>query len=417
MPEDSYKTTLIEVAAEQSYNAIVITDADLAGGGPFIIYCNSAFCAMTGYERAELLGQCPRILQGPETDPDVIVSLRKALTDAVFWEGSATNYRKDDSDYIVSWNISPIFDETGAVTHFVSVQQDITSRVRVEAERDMLLQALNQAHDPIFVTDHQARIVFANNAFESLTGYQAREIIGKTPGFLASGEHDADFYRQMWERLKNNEPFQARFLNRRKDGSRYYVQQNIAPVLDKTGKHTHFISTCWHVDDLVKREKTLRDLATHDGLTGLLNRNAGETELHAAYRDYIQYGRALSVIICDIDNFKRVNDSFGHPSGDRILKSISRIISELTRASDPAVRWGGEEFLIVVQEGANVAMGLAERIRHSVERLQDDEAGTVTLSLGVAEIATGETIEQLMRRADSALYNAKRSGRNHTVVA
>lgn len=263
---------LLEVIAEQAYNSVLITDADLVGGGPFIVYCNPAFCRMTGYERSELLGRSPRLLQGPETDRTVIDSLRQGLHQQTFWEGSTVNYRKDGEPYVVNWNISPVSGDGKRVTHFVSMQQDITARVRAKAERDMLIQALNQAHDPVLVTDREARIVFANAAFESLTGYQAGEVMGKTPALLSSGEQSPEFYREMWETLENNQPFQARFINRSKDGSRYYVEQSIAPVVNHLGKRTHFISTSWQVDELVEREKALHTLATQDKLAGRLRR-------------------------------------------------------------------------------------------------------------------------------------------------
>lgn len=415
MPEKSSKTALVEMAAEQSFNGIVITDANDSGEGPEIVYCNDAFCRMTGYSRPELIGESPRILQGPETDAKVIASLRGALSEGRFWEGSTTNYRKDGTPYIVRWSISPVFDDNNRVVNFLSIQEDITDQIKVEAERDMLVQALNQAHDPILVTDQEARIVFVNDAFQDLTGYRAGEVMGRTPGFLRSGEHPDDFYESMWRSLNRNEPFQARFMNRRKDGSLYHVQQNIAPVLDRKGKRTHFISTCWHVDDLVRREKILRDMAVHDGLTGLLNRKAGEMELSRRHREHSTSRSPLSLILCDVDHFKAINDDYGHPVGDRVLQSISRVITDLTRSSDPAVRWGGEEFLIIVPAAGEIAMELAERIRKAVEKARHDGAGRVTLSLGVAEIVPGEPVDSLLKRADAALYIAKDNGRNRAV--
>jgi len=412
MLEGDEAPRLIDAVTEQAYNAVLITDGDLTNGGPFIVYCNPAFCRMSGYERSELLGRSPRLLQGPDTDRAVIESLRRGLEEQAFWEGSTVNYRKDGRPYVVNWSISPVFGDDGRVTHFVSMQQDITSRIQAEAERDMLIQALNQAHDPILVTDRDARIVFANAAFEALTGYRAEEVKGQTPALLGSGEQSPDFYRKMWQTLEDNRPFQARFINRRKDGSRYFVEQSIAPVLDEHGRRTHFISTSWHVDELVEREKALHAMATEDKLTGLLTRRAGDDALHGALHAHLIGGEPLSVVICDIDHFKTVNDRFGHLAGDRIIQQVAKVIHQQVRASDPAIRWGGEEFLIVVRANSAVAMGLAERLRKAVEQLRDAEVGQVTLSLGVVEMLPGESIEQLLGRADGALYRAKRSGRN-----
>lgn len=415
--EDAEKTKLIALASEQAYNAVLITDADFNNGGPFIVYCNPAFCEMTGYKRDALMGRSPKILQGPDTETEVINSLRQALKNRIFWEGCTTNYRKDGETYVVKWNISPVFDEDGVLTHFISVQQDITTRIQTERERATLSKALDQANDPVLITDNRGSIVFVNAAFERLTGYRKTEVLGQTPRLLHSGEQDAKFYRNLWRTLGNNQPFQARFVNRRKDGSRYHVEQSIAPVMDEQGHCTHFISTAWKIDDLIEREKSLYAMATEDKLTQLLTRRAGDEVLAQAYHRYQEEHCPLSVIICDIDHFKAVNDTHGHLVGDQILQRIAKTLKEQLRPSDPVIRWGGEEFLAVIHAPISNATDLAERLRRAVSSLKNDDVGCVTLSLGVAELITAESLEQLLGRADGALYRAKRNGRNITMVA
>lgn len=415
--EDAEKTKLIAMASEQAYNAVLITDADFNSGGPFIVYCNPALCEMTGYKREALMGRSPKILQGPDTETEVIDSLRHALEKRNFWEGCTTNYRKDGEAYVVKWNISPVLNENGVLTHFVSVQQDITIRIQAERERATLSKALDQANDPILITDNHQSIVFVNAAFERLTGYRKAEVLGRTPRVLHSGEQDAKFYRNLWGRLENNQPFQARFVNRRKDGSSYHVEQSIAPVMDEQGRCTHFISTAWKIDGLVEREKSLYAMATEDKLTQLLTRRAGDEILAQAYHRYREEQCPLSVIICDIDHFKAVNDTYGHLAGDQILQRIAKTLKEQLRPSDPVIRWGGEEFVAVIHAPISNATDLAERLRIAVSSLKNDEVGRVTMSLGVAELITGESVEQLLGRADGALYRAKRNGRDMTMVA
>jgi len=417
LQRDTEQTKLIAMASEQAYNAVLITDADFNGGGPFIVYCNPAFCEMTGYEREELMGRSPKILQGPDTESEVIDSLRQALANQIFWEGCTTNYRKDGEAYVVKWNISPVLNEDGVLTHFISVQQDITARIQTERERATLSKALDQANDPVLITDSYESIVFVNAAFERLTGYRKTEVLGRTPRFLHSGEQDAKFYSDLWHTLKNNRPFQARFVNRRKDGSHYHVEQSIAPVMDERGRCTHFISTAWKIDDLVEQEKSLYEMATEDKLTQLLTRRAGDEILAEAYHRYREEHLPLSVIICDIDHFKAVNDTYGHLAGDQILQRIATTLKEQVRPSDPVIRWGGEEFLAVIHAPISNATELAERLRRAVSSLENDEVGRITLSLGVAELTTGESVEQLLGRADGALYRAKRNGRDMTMVA
>jgi len=137
---------LFQSAVMQSWNAIVITGADLAAGGRVEI-ANPAFCTMTGYSLDELRGRTLKMLQGPDTDPAVIDHLRACLREARFFEGTTTNYRKDGSSYIVRWNISPVRDEDGVLTHFISVQQDISEYVRTERENRLLARAQAAAID------------------------------------------------------------------------------------------------------------------------------------------------------------------------------------------------------------------------------------------------------------------------------
>ncbi|MDU8473565.1 PAS domain S-box protein, partial [Pseudomonas syringae pv. actinidiae] len=145
MTSSSQRLALLEAVVEQSFNAVLITDANLANGGPLIVYVNPAFCTMTGYTADELIGVSPRILQGADTDPQVIERLRQCLSERLFFEGSTVNYRADGSPYVVEWKISPVRDDTGTVCNFVSVQQNISPRIRAEREQHLLAQALNAA--------------------------------------------------------------------------------------------------------------------------------------------------------------------------------------------------------------------------------------------------------------------------------
>ncbi|MFP4208814.1 MAG: diguanylate cyclase [Wenzhouxiangella sp.] len=409
---------LLDSILEQAFNSVVITDARFDHGGPLIIKCNPAFSRMTGYGIDELIGRSPRMLQGPDTDPTVIDELRRCLHEGRFFQGSTINYRKDGTPYYVEWNISPIKDRDGKICNFVSLQQNITARVRAESERDLMARALNVARDPILITDAQARIVFANQAFEQLTGYADREVLGKTPKFLQSGQHADDFYRILKDALARGQAFRATFANRRKDGALYYADQSIAPIADASGKIQHFVSISKDITHKVIEQQKLTEQASRDALTGLLNRRAGEQALIRAQQAASADDQPFAVLMADIDHFKRINDSYGHASGDRVLQSVAGVLKDQIRDSDHAIRWGGEEFLIVLANASGqVALATAERIRTTVAASCDAEAGSVTLSLGCGQWQPEESIEALVRRVDMALYTAKNAGRNRVHVA
>ena len=129
-------------------------------------------------------------------------------------------------------------------------------------------------------------------------------------------------------------------------------------------------------------------------------------------------GRPLTLVACDIDHFKQVNDRFGHPAGDRVIRAVGNILRQSVRGGDSVVRWGGEEFLVVLDNCDEApAVALVERMRQRVEAHQDAEVGQVNLSLGVATLGGNETVDELIARADGALYVSKNGGRNRWSVA
>ncbi|RMQ36417.1 MULTISPECIES: sensor domain-containing diguanylate cyclase [Pseudomonas syringae group genomosp. 2] len=418
MTSSSQRLALLEAVVEQSFNAVLITDANLTNGGPFIVYVNPAFCAMTGYAAEALIGLSPRILQGPDTDRQVIERMRQCLSESLFFEGSTVNYRADGSPYVVEWKISPVRNDAGAVCNFVSVQQNISPRIRAEREQHLLAQALNAALDPIMITDCNATIVFANEAFQHITGYSASEIIGENPRVLSSGKHDEMFYAQFNEALASGTPFRTTFINKRKDGSLFYAEHSISPLCNLEGTITHYVSISQDVTTRLGREQKLLEIAHSDPLTGLNNRRAAEHTLERLIDTARISGKPFSLIIGDIDHFKSVNDRYGHPAGDRVLTSVAVILKQRIRLQDVAARWGGEEFLILVPDSSlDHAAELADRIRKGVEGLLIPNAGSVTISLGVAQLSPGETAASLIQRADKALYQAKRRGRNRVDIA
>lgn len=409
--------TLFEAAITQAWNAIVITDADV-GASCRVQFANPAFLAMTGYSLDELRGQSLRILQGPKTDPNVIDELRLCLKEARFFEGTTTNYRKDGSSYTVRWSISPVRDDSGRVTNFVSVQQDISAYVQAEHTNRLLARALDATSDPVMLTDANARIIFANTAFAKSTGYTVDEIQGSTPALFKSGKHDETFYAAMRRSLASGRDFRATFINRRRDGTLYHAEQSISPIFDEKGCISHYVSVSKDITKRVEREQALLRAATKDKLTGLHNRHHGEKVLAEAYITARTLEHPLTLVMCDIDHFKQINDRFGHPTGDRILVELAGLLKQAVRSRDAVIRWGGEEFMIVLEDCAQKdAVDLAERIRDRVNAYEDAEVGSLSLSLGLATLAPDEAIDKLIARADSALYDAKRSGRNRLSVA
>jgi diguanylate cyclase (GGDEF)-like protein len=164
-------------------------------------------------------------------------------------------------------------------------------------------------------------------------------------------------------------------------------------------------------------EEKLKSLARTDGLTGAYNRIKFAELIEQEIERFKRYGMPLSIMMFDLDHFKNINDTFGHAVGDSILKKVTDIVVENKRKLDYIVRWGGEEFMMIASETAlGQAAILAERIRKMIEDYRFETAGKITMSLGVTHFKEGDTVDTLIKRADDALYSAKRNGRNRVEV-
>lgn len=170
------------------------------------------------------------------------------------------------------------------------------------------------------------------------------------------------------------------------------------------------------IQELKKRNLLLESIARTDKLTGLLNRNSFDLEVTEIVELADRHDLSLSFIVLDLDHFKRVNDEFGHPAGDKVLMDLARLIQESIRGTDKAFRWGGEEFLILLPNTDLAgATALAEKLRTLVEQYEFEKVGHMTVSLGVAERFQWESREQWFKRTDLCLYRAKAGGRNQVV--
>lgn len=403
---------LLRASAELSFNALVITGPDHR-----IVYANPAFCNMTGYTAEELAGQNPNILQGPLTEESVINKLRAALDKQGEFAGSTINYRKNGRPYLVEWTISPVRNGNGAIRYFISIQKDITQLHAEQSTGNLFAKAIDAAYDGIFITNADGVIEFANQGFEIITGYSPTEVIGSKPSVLKSGKHDNIFYKGLWRHLNEGLPFRAMVINRHKNGQQIHCQQTITPVKNAEGKITHFISIIKDMTDRVFEELKLREQASHDSLTGLLNRRAGEIELDIALIQAQEKDSPFSILMTDIDDFKAVNDTHGHLKGDEVIRLVADILMDQTRKTDKCIRWGGEEFIVLLPFcDLDKAMSIAENIRAAMASMEIPDVGRITLSIGVTESRPEDTPAGILERVDQQLYLAKDEGKNRVVT-
>ncbi|MCA1772490.1 MAG: diguanylate cyclase [Halomonas sp.] len=414
--EDVIYQQLLETAVEQSFNAVLITNASLECPGPTIVYVNHAMTQMTGYTREELIGKTPRLLQGEKTDRAMLARLRQALDAGEHFEAVTTNYGKDGRAYPVEWNISPVRSAMGDITHFISVQRDLTRAFHDQETIQILSSALELSSDLVIMTDAKGRIEYVNPAFEKHTGHHREAVMGQTPRIMSSGQHTPQFYAHMWDTLIHGQPFSDTFIDQTADGQTVYLEQTITPVKNAQGQIIRYVSVGKDVTERVDREKALKRIANTDDQTGLANRMSFDRQLSKEIARSDRYARPLSLIMLDIDHFKFINDTYGHHVGDEVLVEFARLLSNNLREIDLCARWGGEEFMVLIPETTrDQALQLADKLRQLIADTPFPSVEHITASFGVVEI-DNESAVDIIKRIDRALYEAKRSGRNRVVV-
>lgn len=238
---DRYKRdlSLLESAIRNDYDSILITDLEIESPGPRIVYVNPGFTKMTGYSREEVIGKTPRILQGPKTDPEVLDQLKHSLQEGKSFFGQTVNYRKDGSEFINQWDIHPLVDEEGNITHWVSYQHDITERKRAEQallERNVDTDDLYESSKRTLVDfDADSNILFANKAFRELTGYDKDELSKMKIWDLIPDKQksvlEKEFSRLLSEKQENAEN-KYRLLLTRKNGAPIQVEFAVKFIKD-----------------------------------------------------------------------------------------------------------------------------------------------------------------------------------------
>lgn len=294
---------------------------------------------------------------------------------------------------------------------------DITEAKKAIEEITKLSRAIEEIDDVIMISDREGVMTFVNDAYVKHTGFSREESVGKTAAILKSGKQDKDFYKNMWDTILSGNVFRGLFINKKRNTELYYEEKTITPIKNDAGEITSFVSAGKDITQRIKMQNNLELLASTDKLTGIYNRHKFEELFKIELERVSRYKNPLALIMLDIDHFKDVNDTYGHDIGDKVLKNVVAIAKKNIRSTDIFARWGGEEFLILCPETDTLsAQTLAEKLRKSIETTIFDAVGSITCSFGVSVYADKESGESLIKRVDSALYQAKHEGRNRVVV-
>ncbi|CCG07697.1 putative bifunctional diguanylate cyclase/phosphodiesterase [Pararhodospirillum photometricum] len=281
-----------------------------------------------------------------------------------------------------------------------------------------LRSVLDQMPFPIMMTSPMGVIEYVNPAFLRNLGYEAHEVLGRTPRFLKSGTMNETIYEKLWADLAAGRQWSGEIQNRRKDGSLIWERTTIVPLRDATGAVVHYMAVHEDISQRKAAESRSWHHANHDALTGLPNRILLRDRMTLAVAHARRAGSRVAVLLVDLDHFKVINDTLGPIVGDTLLCQVTQRLRECLRDTDTLARVGGDEFLILlVTEGGVVDQALvARRILEALRRpfvLDDGQDVMIGGSIGITVSPDdGESVDELMRNADTALARAKESGRN-----
>lgn len=273
------------------------------------------------------------------------------------------------------------------------------------------------SNESIIITDAQNRILFVNPAFEIVTGYSAEEVIGKNPRILQSGMHDKQFYKKMWNDIKQHGVWKGEIWNKRKDGELYLEWLTISVVKDQKGNVTNYVAMFSDITEHKRNVEQLTRLALYDTLTNVPNRYLLEKRLESIIRMSKKHNQSFALLFLDLDRFKNINDTLGHRVGDMLLKETAQRLKRMLRKQDTIARFGGDEFVIILPNLKHIreAAYMAEKIVESLKRpfCFNHQEIYISTSIGISVYPyDGTDKETLIRMADRAMYQAKKNGRN-----
>ncbi len=299
---------------------------------------------------------------------------------------------------------------------------NILTRLKQSEEGLRIAATAFESQDGMAVTDTNGVILRVNRAFTEITGHTEDEAVGQTHDLLKSGRHDGAFYSAMWESIKHTGAWEGEIWSKRKNGEIYPGRLSITAVKGNTDEVSHYVGTLHDITARKAAEAEIRTLGFYDSLTGLPNRRLLLDRVKQALASSVRSGRESALLFIDLDDFKTINDSLGHATGDMLLQQVAQRLTSCVREGDTVARLGGDEFVVMLEDLSKQPLEAAK---------QTEAIGTKILAvlnepyrLGTHEYrgtpSIGATLfndqhsglEELLKQADIAMYQAKKAGRN-----
>jgi diguanylate cyclase (GGDEF)-like protein/PAS domain S-box-containing protein len=393
--EEGFELDYTRVQGETAFLEAIATQPDL-------ILCDWHLPQFSGQQALSLLRQ-----QNLDI-PFIIVS------GGIGEEAAIDALRQGANDYVLKDRPARLGE---AVKRVLDDQRLRQAHKIAEEQLRLADRAFQNTAEGITVTDVEGNIVSTNPAFEAITGYTSEEVMGENPRILKSGHHDDNFYKEMWDILLQTGHWRGEIWNRRKNGDVYPEWLTISAVRDNSDEITHYIGVFSDITQIKEAQDQINFLAHHDALTQLPNRALFRERFQHALMHARRENNSIALLFLDLDRFKTVNDTLGHPVGDEVLLEVSRRMNRIIRASDTLARLGGDEFVLLLEEqtDAQHAVVVARKLidMFSNPMVIGEHELVVTASIGITLYPNdGDDPDMLIQHADRAMYEAKQQGRN-----
>lgn len=301
-------------------------------------------------------------------------------------------------------------DEQQSPLRMTGTIKDVSAMVAAEERLKMLAASITNISDGVCIYDSKYRVVEVNQSFVRITGYSRDAMLGN-PFKLPL--YNQEYIEQIKRQLQQHGSWHGEIEDLRKDGSTYQIELTIDAVRDDAGHIAHYVASFSDITDRKQSERELRRLANTDTLTGLPNRSYFQVSHSNLVRKRLQH----ALLVFDLDNFKKINDSLGHEVGDQLLCQVAERLAEVGRPQDTLYRLGGDEFSLILEDTSDlrVITAIAKRINDSLSQPFQLEDGELVVSSSVGIVAypnDGQSSQELLQNADTAMYHAKRRGGN-----
>ncbi|HSB33390.1 MAG TPA: diguanylate cyclase [Nitrospirota bacterium] len=406
-------------AIESSMDGIAVYDA----AGKYV-YVNTAYASINGYDDpADLIGKSLRVAYDEQEVQRIEQVHFPALMKGGRWRGELIAKRKNGSTYFQEASVA-LLEDGGRVCIIRDITWRKRSDERLRRSERFLNMIFDSIRDPFCIFDSGFRIIRANAAYAAMKNRRVDDMIGRKCYEVLAGRDAACDGCVVERALQSSDPCSKEKQIKLRDGVSSWVEIYTYPILDEDGKVTHIIEYTRDVTERKKAEEEkgrliqrLEHLSQTDVLTGLMNRRALTDRLRYEAERARRYKAELSLVLCDIDNFKEINDTCGHDMGDRALQIISATLLTVLRETDIVGRYGGDEFMLILPatsaRGAeNLADKLLSAVRNSDLLLNDGRRIRLSMSIGIAALSAGEAeAESLVKCADDAMYASKQGGK------